>query len=59
MHEQIDHYANELVDEFIMCLKSKNVTSLAEYYINWDQVGSIHHKLFPKYRRKFRNYVGS
>ena len=55
---QIEHYSSELVDEFIEKLKEINVHSLPDYYSN-PTAHDIHEPLWVKYRRKFRDYVGS
>ena len=53
------HYATLLVDEFISILNLLNIINLADYYNHWDEVKDTHPKLFQKYRRKFKKYVGS
>lgn len=55
---QIDHYASELTDEFIEKLKEIEVYTLPDYYSNL-VAHEVHKQLWVKYRRKFRDYVGS
>lgn len=58
INNQIEHYASELIGEFIEELKSIGVRSLPEYYTTPAAL-EVHKPLWVKYRRKFRDYVGS